>query len=316
MQISAKFLALRPYIQTLVLFLVLLLPVFYFCGYTDIRGNFYAWHIFGIPFADPLNAVQGLLQGIINGFWPLSTVFIGALLSLILALFCGRIFCSWLCPYGLLSELVWKITTNHSKRKSKAAVWRWRIIIVLSGLLLGFILGIPLLNHLSVPGLISLAPQEFWQVMLPSLGLVHSGVETVLPPAITPTVSPLPNMLKMIAFMIGPVALLLCLELVLKKRFWCSYACPQALLLMLSSRLGYLSPIPSLHISWRADHCNCKGGAHPCVDSCSLGLNPRTLHKKNLDRDACINCGDCVKACVKTNCNHEQNALHLETKGK
>ncbi len=313
MKIPVKYLHFRPYVQFLVFIITLLLPVLYFYGYTDIRGNFYTWHILGIPLADPLNAVQGLLQGITNGFWPLSTVILGGILSLLIAFFCGRIFCSWLCPYGFLSELVGKFNSNKFVYKSKISTWKWRLIITFVGLVLGLLLGIPLLNQLSSPGLISLAPQEFWRVVLPSLGLVHSGAvgAIVLPPAIEPAVSPIPSMLKMLAFMLSPVILVLCLEIIFKKRIWCSYVCPQALLLMLFAKFGYMSSIPNLHINWQAACCHCKGQS-PCATSCSLGLNPRALHKQA--RDACINCGDCVRACASTN-NH-QGALSFGTEDK
>ncbi len=315
MQVSPRFISLRPYIQLFILLMVLLLPIFYFYAYTGIRGNFYAWHILGIPFADPLNALQSLMQGAFNGFWPLSTLLVGALLSLLLAFFCGRIFCSWFCPYGYLSELVWKLNSKNTFAKAKISAWRLRIIVVLSALILGVILGIPLLNHMSAPGLISLAPQELWRVILPSMGLVHSGAEgaIILPPAVTPTESPLPNLFIMLFWMLSPVMIILILEYVLKKRLWCAYFCPQALLLMIAARLGRNKLIPALKIHWQATRCTCKGD-NPCVKACSLGINPRVLHKKVQEYDACINCGACVKTCAQVSTHQGPCALSLDTK--
>ncbi len=315
MQIPKKIIDFRTYVQCFVFLMVIMLPVFYFYGYTSIRGNFYAWNFFGIPFADPLNAVQGIIQGILNGFWPLSSIILGALLSLGLAFFCGRIFCSWLCPYGFLSEFVWKIGGKKNISKSKTSAWKWRIILTICLLVIGTFLGIPLLNHISNPGLISLAPLEFWRVVLPNMGLLHSGAEgaIILPPAIIPSESPFPALFMMLLTMLSPVVIILFAEYLFKKRVWCAYICPQALLLMLAARLGHNKYIPALKVNWQAELCNCKG-ENPCTSSCTLGLNPRTLHKKALERDACINCGDCVKTCFNVNLEQKRIALSLETK--
>ncbi len=312
MLISPKFISLRPYIQAAVLIIICLLPVAYFYGYTAIRGNFYAWHVFGIPFADPLNAIQSCIQGLMHGFWPNTTLILGALFSLLLAFLCGRIFCSWLCPYGFLSELIWKNHSTQSKIKTNS--WKWRIILATFGIILGAVIGIPLLNQLSGPGIISLAPQEFWRVVLLSLGIVHSGPqgEVIIPPAVVSTSTPLFDLFIMMSFMLSPVAIILISEYFLKKRIWCAYMCPQALLLMLATRLGRICKIfvPTCQINWQATYCTCKG-KNPCVATCSLNLNPRTLHKNTLERDACINCGDCVKICAKVNEQNSNAALSL-----
>ncbi len=319
MQISPKILAWRSYIQCFVLFAVILLPVAHFNGFINIRGNFYTWHIFGVPFADPLNAIQSLLQGVVHGFWPISTLIVGAILSLLVALLLGRVFCSWLCPYGFLSELNWKLYASQNKAKSKFHNWKWRISFVIVGLLLGVFWGVPMLNQFSAPGLISLAPQEFWQTVLPSLGFTHSDATAVsVPPHVAATTSPMMALTKMLLLMLGPVLFILVLEHMLKKRVWCAYVCPQALLLMLAARLGRMSknPLPAWQINWSGEHCICKG-ERPCAKSCSLGINPRTLRKNVAGYDACINCAACVLACAHVHRKStEPNALSLQNMPK
>ncbi len=92
----------------------------------------------------------------------------------------------------------------------------------------------------------------------------------------------------------------------------CSYLCPQALLLMLFARLGRHSktPISVMQIKWESEKCNCKGRT-PCAEICSLSLNPRTLGKKEAEKNACINCGDCVKECAKVKPSLKEKALNL-----
>ncbi len=315
MQISPKFISLRKYIQALILLVVLFLPFFQFYGFVNIRGNFYSWHIFGIPFADPLIGVQVLLQGLFFGFWPIGKLIFGGLFSLILAFFLGRIFCSWICPYGFLSELVWNFYAKKENIKIKITPWKWRILLVFLALCLGIFFGVPFLNQLSAPGLISLAPQEFWRLALSGMSIVSSATSALNSPSqeVLESAS-LASSYSLLVFIFIPLILLLVLEFIFKKRIWCSYLCPQALLLMLSARLGRSSknPLSSMRIDWKGVHCTCKGKS-PCADACSLNINPRTLEKKEDESDACINCGACVKSCAKVNTSTQQ-ALTLKFK--
>lgn len=70
------------------------------------RGDrqFFCAGFLGIPFADPVGATQVAVMG----FLPAGRLLAGALLSLVVALL-GRVFCSWVCPYGVLSELVYAV---------------------------------------------------------------------------------------------------------------------------------------------------------------------------------------------------------------
>ena len=89
--------------STLALFCAL--PFLASLGFAGVSGTFFSLDFFGAPFADPASATQALGQGLWEGTLPLAALFIGAGLSLALAFFLGRVFCGWLCPYGLLSEL-------------------------------------------------------------------------------------------------------------------------------------------------------------------------------------------------------------------
>ena len=107
-----RLLRLRRLVQVAVLLLLAALPWLNRDGFTGMKGSLFAFDFFGLPFADPLGAVQIGLSGIIPG-WRLIA---GALVVLAVALCLGRIFCSWFCPFGLLSELVHAIRGRRPQK--------------------------------------------------------------------------------------------------------------------------------------------------------------------------------------------------------
>ncbi|HOO88461.1 MAG TPA: 4Fe-4S binding protein, partial [Synergistales bacterium] len=54
-------------------------------------------------YLSPLLTLQGAWKGIVTS----SLVFVG--LSAVLAFFAGRVFCSWICPVGTLSEGIFRL---------------------------------------------------------------------------------------------------------------------------------------------------------------------------------------------------------------
>ena len=261
-------------------------------GWREIMGNFYALYVGGLPFADPLGVAQSLAGGHVPG----TRLWLGAALTLAVALVWGRVFCGWICPYGLLSELIWRWrgpTKRREQTRTKVLPGKmgdaregwtwclgWRLALTLAGLVGTAVLGVPVLNALSGPGLLSLAPQMALEDMV------------------------------MVAVVLAIPALLLAAEALTGQRWWCRSACPQALLLMLASALGEYASTRLLQrrgtaLCWTADACVCKQGELPCVKACSLGLWPRG--KKSVDAALCTRCGDCVSACARRG-----NALRLK----
>ncbi|MFQ9491069.1 MAG: 4Fe-4S binding protein [Bilophila wadsworthia] len=152
---------LRRLVQVAVLLLLAALPWLNRDGFTGMKGSLFAFDFFGLPFADPLGAVQIGLSGIIPG-WRLIA---GALVVLAVALCLGRIFCSWFCPFGFLSELVHAIRGRRPQNRLSMDFGPDRDRAV--GLALVPLLGFPLLNQLParrpVPGFLtaaSLSPKQ------------------------------------------------------------------------------------------------------------------------------------------------------------
>ena len=276
----AIYVGIRRCAQTLTALVFCLLPWLNAPGahqFTLISGSLFALDLGGLPFADPVAA----LQVAVSGFAPASRLLLGAVLSLGLALLLGRVFCSWICPCAFFSELVSSlrrraagVSGGHGepdsrRRDRRDAAFMGRAGIVLLGLVGAAALGFPLLSLLSMPGELSLVPLLAWQEAGRAAGLILLSA-----PAL-------------------PVAAL-ALEALGGGRFWCRYVCPQSVLLGLAARC-LPQGAPGLRVTWRASACTCKGET-PCRAACSLALNPRRA--AGPPRRDCVMCGDCLKACA------------------
>lgn len=332
MRIPVTILRFRSLVQFTIFVIMCALPWIHAYGYPafmqGLTGTFYAMHIGPIPFADPLGAVQVLLSGHMP-VWPLC---LGGLIALVIAFVFGRVFCAWICPYGMLSEWLWSLrrritkqtpAQNFSRQKDVKRAWLWRLSLTCIGLIITASMAIPLLNALSAPALISLVPSMATTTSaaisgagitgsgMAASGLTSSGITAAGATSVTWATGALSIILATLAL---PLILLL-LEVIIGRRFWCTYACPQSLLLMAASWIGAKFSAKlgakldfAIRIHWHAKSCNCAIEAHksnqpfssstaPCTLACSLNLQPR--HKNGPDFAQCIQCGDCVKACHK-----------------
>lgn len=244
-----------------------------------LSGNFLAFDFAGLPLADPLAALQVMLASL-----SVDTVLLGGGISLGIAFLLGPVFCSWLCPYGLLSELVHGIRDKLPLKKQAVVLvpgsviqkqneaqvkkfgespFMFRLFIVVAGLVLAAtIVPFPVLNQLSMPGWYS----RFWQHVPLDTAILWGGLSFLL-------------------------AVLL-VELFTRKRLWCRYLCPQSVLISLS---GLLFPA-RLQVAFNPRSCNCPANDRACRKACSLQLNPRQPASIS-QRVQCTNCGDCVDAC-------------------
>ena len=258
-----KLIAVRRAVQVLVAAVVCALPWLNAAGWRGMAGSFFALDFLGLPFADPVGAAQVAAMG----FLPAGRLLGGAMLSLAAALLLGRVFCSWGCPYGFLSELLYALRWRRAGAGLvvRQAFWG-KILLLVLGMVAALGAGFPVLGIVSLPGELSLLPVLVWQ---------GDGAWLLLGAAAVPLIA-------------------LLLEFATGKRLWCRFVCPQSVLL---GGAAHCLPkgAPGLRIDWQAAKCSCKGAA-PCQQACSLDLNPR--RRGGPARHDCTHCGDCVKACA------------------
>jgi len=252
----------RPAQLAVVLFFIVL-PWANAQGWTRIYGSLFALNIYGLPFADPLSALQVLL---LDGHFAVQ-LWTGAALVVFLAFALGRVFCGWLCPYGLLSELVYALRRRlppllRADTAARHGFWL-RSAVCAAGIVAALASGFPVLQRFSMPGELSLAPLralEGWELSIALLWL--------------------------------PGAVLLA-EGISSRRLWCRYICPQSVCLALAAQC-----FPNAFgVRWTPVRCTCPHNDRPCQSACSLGLAAR--QKNGPPRGECVQCAQCVTACAE-----------------
>ena len=213
----------------------------------------------------PIGALQAVLGSGRNkfGFYVLGfLLFIGALF--------GRFVCGWLCPFGLVQDLLYKIPF-FKKRKNlpgdKVLKWMKYVILVLLVILL------PLL----VVDFIGQGQPWFCKLICPA-GTLMAGI---------PLLAANENLRAAAGSLFALKAVILGLILLLSVwvyRPFCKYLCP------LGAVYGLFHPIAFYRLKVDTDRCTRCGA---CQKACKMDI-PVFDKPNSMD---CIRCGDCVRAC-------------------
>lgn len=244
----------RKTVQWFVFIGIFLVPFLNIWEIYFIKGTFYSIDAGSLAMADPLAIFQAFLASGTFGYLMLASIVLPVLLMLIF----GRVWCSFMCPYYLLTEIIEFIRKRVGIKKpaysnnklSKTNILRFGFLIF--GIFIMGISGIPLLNLISAPGIIS------------SQALVLVKFQYLTFEALF-------------------ILFLLILELFFY-RFWCRFFCPTGTFLSLigTNHLMYVKKVTT--------ECSmCKS----CINNCPMLINPM----KDGKSFACNNCGDCVEVC-------------------
>jgi len=250
--------------QFLIIVMFIVIPILNKNRYSLMYGNLLSFHLWVVPLADPLAVLQLTLKNLSITF----DSFVGAAISLLIAFSLGTVFCSWICPFGLLSELAVAFSGRILPRRSSgrgtvASGFRSKLLIFFTGIIFFlFFSTTPVLNQLSMPAWYT----RFFQYYF-GQGYISLSILVIF--------------------------FLLLLEFVSQKRIWCRFICPQSVLLSLVKRLNKRRLI----VDFNSAKCICKSGREHCTPACSLSLQPKTVW--NLREMECTNCGDCIVACNK-----------------
>ncbi len=185
---------------------------------------------------------------------------VGALLLFGLAL--GRVICGWLCPFGLVQDLLHKIPTPKLKKSKKTRALSW----VKYGVLIAFVLILP--PMLKSPAFCKfICPAGTGEGALPLLSSpANEGWLSMLGPLFTNK------------FVILALLLTAC---VFVYRAFCRFLCPLGALYSLLARLALLGV--------RVDENACTA-CGKCLRICPMDI------RRVGDRE-CIHCGLCIDAC-------------------
>lgn len=182
----------------------------------------------------------------------------------------GRFICGWLCPFGLVQDLIYKIPFFKKRKTLPGDKWLKYLKYVI---LLLFVIILPLL----VLDIVGQGSPWFCKYICPS-GTLMAGLPLyALNDAINNAVG------GMFAWKVGLLGVLLLLSLWVFRPF-CRYLCP------LGAIYGLFNPV-SLY-KYSVDNTKCtRCGA--CQTACNFDIK---VYEKPNSMD-CIRCGDCKRAC-------------------
>lgn len=205
------------------------------------------------------------------------TLYKGLIWSLVLlipTLFLGRIFCNWICPYGIMHHFVgWAFNSRNAKQKIESN--RYRRIYAVKYYILIAMLVAALFKSLQVGLLdpICLLHRSFTASLLPALNM---------PPAVARQVGD-PN-LHQLGWVVGFIILFLVSMNLVIPRFFCRVLCP------LGALLGVFSRFAVWRIERDPNKCT---DCDLCLQSCEGASDPHTQLRKS----ECFVCFNCIEDC-------------------
>ena len=172
----------------------------------------------------------------------------------------GRVVCGFLCPFGLIQELIYKIKTPKIKKNDTTR----KLTIIKYFILIFFAILLPII----------LDNPSFCKYICPA-GTIEAGIIHVsLNKALQSSIGFLFNWKVFIAILIIIMSLFM-------YRFFCRFICPLGAIYSFFNNHAILR----LKIDEKkCTHCNV------CINTCLMDV------KKVSDRE-CIECGECIKKC-------------------
>lgn len=241
----------------------------------------------------------GLLFLDVHGLWSahlawlgkiqlVPAVLSGGILTIVvmagLTLLLGRVYCSVICPLGILQDILRRFRRNarSTYRPNRRYLRLAALLIFAAGLGLGFPALAGLLDPYSAFGRIATT------LIQPLAILVNNGLSLAEQPLGGTAIAPVPLLQKGAASLLGAMATLLVLAFLAWKggRIWCNTLCPVGALLGGLSRMALFRP------RLRQDRCT---GCGRCAARCKAGcIDTTTGH---IDASRCVACFTCLSAC-------------------
>ncbi len=250
-----KWLLLRRTSQVGLLLLFLLGPL---AGVWVVQGNLSASMTLDVlPLTDPML----LLQSVASGAWPTLSGFVGALIVVAFyAILGGRVFCSWVCPVNLVTDLAVWLRRRFDLRAGSRLSRNLRYWV------LGAVLVLP-----AMTGVIA------WEYINP-VSLAHRGLFFGM------------------GWAWGLILALFLFDLLVARHGWCGHLCPVGAFYGLIGAKAQVRVIAAGRE--RCDDCmDCFNVCpeprviKPALKGAAAGIGPAILDIN------CTNCGRCIDVC-------------------
>lgn len=225
----------------------------------------------GAAGACPLGSIQNALaySGHRAGWYVLGII-------MIFGLSLGRTICGWLCPLGLIQELLYKIPTPKIKKSRVTRALSYLKYVILAVFVVAVPMWYGVRHDLAVPG--------FCKYICPA-GTFEGAIGLLSNPKNTSYFAMLRILFtrKFVIMIVIGAACIFCY------RSFCRFICPLGAIYGLFNKLALVS------VKVDENRCN---GCGSCVRSCKMDVRHVGDHE-------CINCAQCMGVC-------NQNALSLK----
>ncbi|TLP40853.1 NapH/MauN family ferredoxin-type protein [Arcobacter arenosus] len=229
-----------------------------------LEGTLNGSRFLGFHLIDPFTTIQMYLA---TYHMPVNIVIGTVTILFFYLLIGGRTYCSWVCPYGLLSEIGEKIhntLVNKKIIKERKFDHRVRHVFWAMFMVMAFTSGYLVFETLNVVGILSRFIAYGWSLAL-------SWV--------------------LIVFLI---------EVFYSRRAWCTYICP------IGTTYGYIGKVSGLRIEWNDSCDHCMVCHDVCFESQVLELTKgkydeerkaKGIKKQYVTGADCTLCGRCIDVC-------------------
>lgn len=211
--------------------------------------------------ACPLGSLQNTLGGI-KGKWNVYVIGSIILMGTVL----GRFICGWLCPFGFLQELLYKISSKIFVVSLKKVAW---IKYVIFGV---FVILIPIISVMQI----GVGIPGFCKYICP-----QGTIAGIMLFAIDEKMRGLAGTLFWIKF---AILIVIIVWSIFVFRPFCRVLCPLGVI------YGWFNKIALLQMEVEKEKCT---SCQKCSNQCPLKLQPM----QNINSSECIRCGKCVEAC-------------------
>ena len=222
--------------------------LFFAAFVTFVAGAVCAFNIKG---ASVFTCTLGTLQVIIAAQSLTTALVISGLVMVVLTILVGRVFCSWICPFGAIIDWLEQLIKRiHLKRADKAKSNALINPKTKYGVLLGTLIAAGVARS---PVFCAICPIGN-TCRASGMQGVAFGIESLLIP-----------LFAGLSF--------------IKERFWCRYLCPVGAVLALTDKISFL------RVKLPADTCvRCKR----CENSCPMNVQPWSKTHKELKEDPAV----------------------------
>lgn len=218
------------------------------------KGTVWSMRIFGFDVTDPLAGAEAMTASR-TIHWPL---ILSIAAPLVLTVLLGRVFCSWVCPAGLLFEVCHLLRRVLRLAEIPPGEVKFsyhnKYIFLVVGLVIALVLGAPFFSRIYPPAVTG--------------RLLHGLVYPE-----TPITGSIVILLVIVVF-----------EVVVSPRWWCRTMCPGGAL------YGVVGSMRIARVRLDAKRCT---GCRDCKPACPLGLYP----VRDSVGIECDNCGRCLPSC-------------------